>query len=143
MRENKFRGKRIDTGEWVYGYLIGNDVIVGDIVELNDERFTTEYWYRVDPETVGQYTGLKDKNSREIFEGDILATSNENPEFDIWSKEEWGSTVVVWNDKHLHFNGTRWMWETEKDNESVCDLSFVGVIGNIHDDPELDIKAQI
>ena len=52
MREYKFRGKRIDNGELVYGYLIGNDVIVGNIVEWDDEYFNTEFWMKVDPETV-------------------------------------------------------------------------------------------
>ena len=54
MREIKFRGRRIDTGEWVYGYLIGKDVIVGEVVEFHEEYFWTEFWYRVDPDTVGQ-----------------------------------------------------------------------------------------
>lgn len=71
---NKHRGKHIETGEWIYGYLIGDDAIVGDIVEWHDEYFRTEYWYKVDPATVGQYIGIKDgSNNYEWFVGDILS----------------------------------------------------------------------
>lgn len=59
-REHLYRGKRVDNGEWVEGYLISNNVIVGGIIELNEEYFNTEFWCVVDPETVGQFVGMYD-----------------------------------------------------------------------------------
>lgn len=116
------RGKRINNGEWVYGYLIGDDVIVGNIVEFNDEYLNTEFWCKVDPETVGQYTGLKDKNGKEIYEGDAFKTSL-------------GWVAVVEWEKEGRFLG--FTMENERKIVYINREPRIEVIGNIHDTPEL------
>lgn len=83
-----------------------------------------------------QCTGLKDKNGRLIYEGDILATSNKDPHHDIWAPEYWGYTVIYWNEKNLCFAGTKWFIDGPEE-ESVFNAEFVEVVGNIHENPEL------
>ena len=89
-REILFRGKRTDNGEWAYGNLIDSDSIVGKIVDFDGEYFIPEFWYKVDPETVGQFTGLTDKNGTKIFDGDIVRFYDD-------SEDELTNGVVIFN----------------------------------------------
>ena len=83
-----------------------------------------------------QFTGLKDKNGKEVYCGDILQTSNtEDKTIDIWDKDEHGYTICSEKEGGLGvvFNN----WYPDYDNDSVYDWRYVEVIGNIYENPEL------
>ena len=125
MREILFRGKCFNTEEWVEGYL---GIEVPD--ELVIQKFSyDEYFksncidqYSVKPETIGQYTGLSDKNGTKIFEGDILHAAQ-------------GNFVVRWSESICSFVAG------EKERMRPCmnsgTMNCCEVIGNIFDNPEL------
>ena len=140
MREILFRGKRKDNKKWIYGFLIMNKytakengnliyitkpniIPIGNIGEADYDGDGNYYEYEVIPETVGQYTGLKDKNGRKIFEGDIILyglipcvvkNDTENARFMLYKK---GKYII---------NGF-----------NADTMKLKEVIGNIHDNPEL------
>lgn len=135
MREILFRGKRISNGKWIEGYY-----------EYDESGQTTEEptayiyhlnnhpcgWflipYEVIPETVGQYTGLTDKNGKKIFEGDILEFS------DRLVVVFWHAHLGCWDSNFLKYTNK----ENGKDDMSPSRWDYKSkVIGNIHDNPEL------
>lgn len=129
MREILFRGKRKDNGEWVYGFY----VCLGETLHyiLTGKLDITKGFpmfekYEVDPETVGQYTGLTDKNGQRIFEGDILKAAEENRKPFIY-KVVFVNGVFGLVVKNGGFDCSLVLWAKE------C----VEIIGNIHDNPEL------
>ena len=136
MREILFRGKRIDNGEWLGGSFLNDrdgsfyicpavsDISYGD----GGNRRRIGCWYKVDPSTVGQYTGLKDKNGKLIFEGDVAKVLQGKNKDIAYVGFENGAFMLYPKTGNI-YEKTLWeYWYNDWDVE---------VIGNITDNPEL------
>lgn len=133
LREIIFRGKRLDNGEWVEGDLLENDnysfpmKMIGRVIMSRDKQ-TNELSFdgfdlcEVDPSTVGQFTGLLDKNGKRIFDGDVLTVDGEDGFFVLEFQED-TARFVMSGGIVVDFDNF-WSYEVE-------------AIGNIHDNPEL------
>ena len=137
MREILFRGKRMDDGEWVEGYLVkavGGECMILPVTTEHCGGAEFSEGYHCDPTTVGQYTGLKDKNGKRIFEGDIVAQNwydYDEPRDDSFGKVVFCEYDCSFSVMDVNKDGFMplgrcgsYHWEVE-------------VIGNIHDNPEL------
>lgn len=124
MREILFRGKRIDNGEWIFGDL--RHWRNGSVGIHGNKLSNT---LPVGPDTVGQYTGLDDKNGKRIFEGDIVRDNKEKIGYIVFLQQEAG-WVIVWKGHDSR------MGHRTRNCHYYADFTLE-VIGNIHDNLEL------
>lgn len=140
MREILFRGKQLDNGEWVEGGIIQG--VPHELWQNEGRAFILVFprylsrtkLIEVDPTTVGQYTGLKDKNGKRIFEGDVV----EGHCHSAWRHDLQRCEVAYGRDgfearHHVNCGEDGWRYYTYR----VLFSKDVVVIGNIHDNPEL------
>ena len=114
--------------QWQYGYLIednGKTFIVNEVIEANEQYITIGSWCPVNPETIGRFTGLFDKNCKEIFEKDILFGHAGE---DFWEIVEFDIEEGKWIRRDIWYNSKL---DLSENNE------FMEIIGNIHENPEL------
>lgn len=132
MREIKVRGKRIDNGNWTYGFYVlrEDESPVGETWETYNQHLICTYdfqgltEYEVDIETVGQYTGIEDNNDVEIYEGDIVKNLNH-----IKSLTRVG--VIVFSEGSFRVDFLI------DESPQVIDRFDLEVIGNVYDNSEL------
>ena len=132
-REIKFRGKRKDNGEWIYGYYV-RDCENSLIIVIGEKAlYNLHIPHQVIPESVGQYTGLKDKNGKEIYIGDVVQDKYDikgNPEIDTGRIDFInGCTCVTYFDLDED--------EQRQYYPAYNGLKYYEVIGNVHENPEL------
>ena len=128
MREILFRGKRLDNGEWVYGYYVHIGPVSCQRAYIIPEYASALYVNEVDPSTVGQYTGLKDKNGKRIFDGDIAKVLQGKDKDIAYVGFENGAFMLYPKTGNIY---ERTLWEYWYNDWDV------DVIGNITDNPEL------
>lgn len=119
MKEILFRGKRVDDGQWIYGDLLTANGTECEISDWNEVDYSR---HDVDHETVGQYTGIDDREGDKIFEGDIFKIGAENNIYTV--RFDYGCFLAYEDDVQVGI---------------LAELStmFIKKIGNIHDNKEL------
>ena len=139
MREILFRGKRLDNGDWIEGYLYEHEPPLVGIVCEKDEPEASKWFItrtgfadwnmprpvelvEVDPSTVGQYTGLKDKNGKRIFEGDIVQAHFRTNHSKQIFRVTFDDGMFIFNNGYVKL--------------PVRGIYGIKVICNVHDNPE-------
>lgn len=127
-RQIKFRGKRVDTGEWIFGDLLTSNGTECEISDWNDVVYSR---YDVDPDTVGQFTGLLDKSGKEIYKGDILSANGKIIGYVVDGVRGYCYDVVYTPPRRNEYSWS--LYSVVTDDYP----SGIEVIGSIYDSPEL------
>ena len=147
MREILFRGKQKVNGEWIEGHfgikgkcLTSNPthwIMKSTLANNCDCVYFTDY--EVIPKTIGQYTGLTDKNGKKVFEGDILKFTDKFSNYEWIGKVEFGNpnAEYSWGFQLVFVSGAKPNTDILLWFEMEETGAFSEVIGNIHDNPEL------
>ena len=135
MREILFRGKQRVNGEWVYGdFMHGNErKSLRDSIFVYDSETQSFDNYVIDSSTIGQYTGLTDKNGKKIFEGDIVFGKNYTG-----LRREGYVSYSSGLARYVIIPNTISKYRESDCIEDLCPVeNYLTIIGNIHDNPEL------
>lgn len=136
MRIIKFRGVSTESGEWVYGSLIcdkGEAFILNGVAESTDEYIAIEDWRPVEIESIGQYIGLEDKTSTEIYEGDIVLVDRQDSPKNINQEVIFDVELAGFCVKR-HFKGFDF---NEKLPVGYFGRENIEVLGDIYQNPDL------
>ena len=121
MREILFRGKRIDNGEWAYGYYLADKL----------GSYISGKHYKIIPETVGEYLGIPDKNKKKLFEGDIVKVKDYIDLYEVIYEPLWMQFVLK-----QRWHNVEYVMLGGQDDDSVW-YDEIEIVGNITDNPEL------
>ena len=138
MREIKFRGKSKYYGTWVYGYYVAPDIICRGYEYGDHAEILLIGAEEVDPKTVGQYTNYKNKNGKEIYEGDIVGFVREN----AFKERGLIIGIIKYHPDRLAYIVSNCIVRQPDGEKEKWDYTFLSeddleVIGNIYDNPEL------
>ena len=150
MREILFRGKRVDNGEWAIAhnivigksekcttrvFIVPKGEYIDDAITKDNRLILVMPQVEIVPETIGQYTGLTDKNGKKIFEGDVILFEDESPtnyEYHDSTEMRCGEIKFDWGEFYLTNRVAVEMSDLVYDNKLDGQI-----VGNIHDNPEL------
>lgn len=131
MRKILFKGKRFESQDWIEG-----DLLIDGCNDVSIRENHCTLYYDIIPETVGQYTGLTDKNGKKIFEGDIVHLYAGEHSISRYKGIDYNALVIFRDGGFCAIDGTEEDYSLRRYN-FVSQSLYCEVIGNIHDNPEL------